>query len=185
MLQELLKTLDLEVEDIGRPFEAEVCSFPKGGIITPHQKVENYIYLLRKGSVKVSYFKELNEYILDFWFEGDFFTSYASFIQRIPSLTEITALSEVEVERIHFSQLEAMYERSLLGNQIGRKMAERMYVHKTMKEIELISLSAEERYRKLLNKSRDLVLEVSVKDLASYLGIQPESLSRIRRKILS
>ena len=185
MLQELLKRLDIEAAELASSLETESCTFAKGSIITPHHTVENYIYLLKKGSVKVSYFKDINEYILDFWFDGDFFTSYVSFIERKPSLTQITALTEIEVERTHYSQLETMYGSSLLGNQIGRKMAERMYVHKTMKEIELISLSAEERYRKLLNKSRDLVLEVSVKDIASYLGIQPESLSRIRRKILS
>src|SRR5690606_17582715 len=143
----------------------------------------DYIYFIRQGSVKVSYFKEINEYILDFWFEGDFFTSYVSFIERTPSLTQITALNEVHIERLHHSQLEALYKHSLSGNQIGRKMAEKMYVHKTMKEIELISLTAKQRYLRLLEKSKTLVQEVSVKDMASYLGIHPESLSRIRRKI--
>lgn len=185
MLKELLNIVKIDDSKIGKKLEPEICYYPKGSSITAQNTVEDYIYFILKGSVKVSYFKEISEYILDFWFEGDFVTSYVSFIQRKPSLTQITALNEVKAERIHHSQLELLYQQSPGGNEIGRKMAERMYIHKTMKEIELVSLTAEQRYLKLLEKSKTLVQEVSVKDMASYLGIHPESLSRIRRKIIS
>lgn len=185
MFEEFLKKVQVEAPPGKKDFQAEVCHYQKGDIITRAGSIENHIYLIREGGVKVSYFKEIKEYILDFWFEGDFFSSYVSFIQRNPSLTQIQALTTTRVERISWDQLQQLYQESKIGNEIGRKMAEALYIHKTMKEISLISQTAEERYRTLLEKSKNMVQEVSVKEMASYLGIEAESLSRIRRKILS
>ena len=56
-------------------------------------------------------------------------------------------------------------------------------MQKTNREIDLLSLSAEQQYLNLLQKNPKLISQISVKHLASYLGIQPESLSRIRHKL--
>lgn len=165
--------------------KTESCIFTKGDVITHAGTVENYIYLLREGAVKISHFFDGREFVLDIWFPGSFFASYLSFIERTPSLTEIRALTPVQAIRLHYSRLEALYKNSLPGNITGRKIAERMYAHKTRKEIELLTLTAEERYRNLLAKEQKIVLGLPVKDIASYLGIHPESLSRIRRKVIS
>lgn len=183
MIDQLLKKTGLGLDNTSAPLVTETVTFQKGDCLTTIGEVENYIYLIVSGGVKVSYFVEIKEYILDFWFQGDFFSSYVSFIERTPALTQITAISETKVERIDYHQLQATYKASHLGSEIGRRMAELMYIHKTKKEIELISLTAEQRYKKLLEESKNLILEVPVKDIASYLGIEPESLSRIRRKI--
>src|SRR5690606_14302216 len=137
----------------------------KGDIITATGVVESYIYYLRSGAVKISYFHDLKEHILDFWFEGDYFTSYISFIQQSPSITQIATLSDSTVERISHQQLEDIYKNTIHGNEVGRKMAECMYIHKTLREIELISLTAEQRYLKLLEKSKHLLQEVSIKEI--------------------
>jgi|SRR5690606_23053239 len=185
MFQKLLSLLDSTDADLTVPLSTEILQLKKGDVITATGVVENYIYYLQSGAVKVSYFHEIKEHILDFWFEGDYFTSYISFIQRSPSITQITALCDTIVERTSYEQLQNIYKNTPFGNEVGRKMAERMYIHKTLREIELISLNAEQRYLKLLHESKQLLQEVSVKDIASYLGIQPESLSRIRKKISS
>ncbi len=70
-------------------------------------------------------------------------------------------------------------------NASGDYFAETLYVHKTNREIDLLSLTAEEQYLQLLQKNPKLVNTISVKHLASYLGIQLESLSRIRQKVSS
>lgn len=183
MLKQLLKKTGLVLDSPSIPLITETLIFQKGDYLTKVGQVENFIYLIISGGVKVSYFVELKEYILDFWFQGDFFSSYVSFIERTPTLTQITALSETKVERISYDQLQVLYKKSHQGSEIGRRMAELMYAHKTKKEIDLISLTAEQRYKKLLENSKNLILEIPVKDIASYLGIEPESLSRIRRKI--
>jgi CRP-like cAMP-binding protein len=186
MLDKLLEKFGITwPEEAGALLSTEQAAFKKGSIITAQGSVENYIYFLEKGSVKFSHWVDVKEFILDFWFEGDFFTSFVSFIERTPSPTQCQALTDVVVQRIHYQQLQDVYRNSHVGSEIGRRMAERMYVHKTKKEIELLSLTAEQRYAKLLEQSKRLILEIPVKDVASYLGILPESLSRTRRKLIS
>jgi hypothetical protein len=60
-------------------------------------------------------------------------------------------------------------------------MAEFQYVKRLRKEMDLLAFTAEERYALLLSKNPELIQNISVKHLSSYLGIQPESLSRIRK----
>ncbi|MFN3404311.1 MAG: Crp/Fnr family transcriptional regulator [Cytophagaceae bacterium] len=164
---------------------SQVVTFRKGEVITKIGEIEGYLYILRKGCVKISYYIEEKEYVFDFWFQGDFFNSYLSFIKRAPSFAQIIAITNVEVERISYSQLQEIYRGSHEGSEIGRKMAEKMFEHRFDREVDLITLTAEQRYKKLLLKSQELLKVASVKDIASYLGIHPESLSRIRRRIIS
>ncbi len=185
MVEKLLAQTGLSSDYESAFIETEKTTFRKGDILTHAGEVENYIYFITKGSVKVSYFTDTKEYILDFWFQDDFFSSYMSFLERTPALTQVTALTETEVESIQYSQLYTLYRTSHIASEIGRKMAERLYIHKTRKEIDLISLTAEQRYRNLLEHSKNLIQEVPVKYIASYLGIEPESLSRIRKKIIT
>lgn len=186
MIRKLLEKTGIpaSMQEVGY-LQTEQVRYKKGSVITRQGGIENHIYWLQSGNVKVSYFADIKEFILDFWFEDAFFSSFVSFIERTPSLTQITALTDVTVERIHYEHLQELYRNSHQGSEIGRRMAELMYMHKTKKEMELISMTAEQRYEKLLKQSKRLILEVSVKDVASYLGIMPESLSRIRRKIIS
>ncbi|WP_315823824.1 hypothetical protein [Paraflavitalea speifideaquila] len=60
-------------------------------------------------------------------------------------------------------------------------MAEAQYVKRLRKEMDFLSYTAEERYVRLMEKNPQLIQQISVKHLSSYLGIQPESLSRIRK----
>lgn len=184
MFEKLLQLTGIVSAELPFEWDTETVSYKKGEVITQQGEVEQYIYWIKEGSVKVSFFIDIKEFILDFWFADDLFTSFASLIEQTPSQTQITALTDVAVERVSYIQLQQIYKHSLQGSEIGRRMAERMYMHKTRKEIELLTLTAEQRYEKLLEQSKRLILEIPVKDVASYLGILPESLSRIRRKVM-
>ncbi|MEN7547765.1 Crp/Fnr family transcriptional regulator [Rapidithrix thailandica] len=161
----------------------EQRSFSKQEILTSFDQVENYLYFISKGLVRVYYLLEGKEHGLDFCFENEFVTSYSSFLTRRPSRVQITTILPTEVLRIHYQQIHKMYDQSKTSERIGRRIAEAMYVRKTQREIELLSLSADQRYQNLLNKNPRLVQAIPIKYLASYLGILPESLSRIRRKL--
>ncbi len=163
----------------------QLKKYKKGEIITREGDVESRIYLILAGGVKVSYNDDGKNYIVDFWFKGDIFSAFASFIQQTPSKTEIEALEDSELEFITQYQLQGLYKESLHANKIGRIMAEKMYCHKFEKEIALLSQNAAQRYKTLLQRSPEIVARIPVKDIASYLGIHPDSLSRIRKNVIS
>jgi CRP-like cAMP-binding protein len=156
-------------------------NFCKGDFLIREGQVENYIYFLNKGATRHYFIKDGKEFTVDFLFEGDFVTAYYSFITREPSPVFIELLEDAEVVAIHYQSLQAFYSNHPNGEKVGRLIAESQYVKRLRKEMDLLSLTAEERYAALMKKNPELVRNISVKHLSSYLGIHPESLSRIRK----
>jgi CRP-like cAMP-binding protein len=162
--------------------ELVLKNFGKGDYLIREGEVENHIYFLNKGVTRNFFIKAGKDFTVDFHFEGSFVTAYYSFITREPSSVFIEVLEETEAVLISFQMLHKFYNKSHHGERIGRLMAESQYVKRLRKEIDLLSLTAEERYASLMEKDPGLVSTISVKYLSSYLGIQPESLSRIRKQ---
>jgi CRP-like cAMP-binding protein len=67
-------------------------------------------------------------------------------------------------------------------NTIGRKITELLYIRRTRQDLALLTKSADERYQDLIKLQPDLVNNIPQKYLSSYLGITPETLSRLRNK---
>jgi CRP/FNR family transcriptional regulator, anaerobic regulatory protein len=158
-----------------------VKNYEKGEFLIREGQIENHIYFLNKGATRNFFLKDGKEFTVDFHFQGSFVTAYYSFITREPSAVFIELLEETEAVLISHQLLYSFYRKYHHGERIGRLMAEAQYVKRLRKEMDLLSLTAEERYAALLEKNPDLVSTISIKHLSSYLGIQPESLSRIRK----
>jgi hypothetical protein len=75
------------------------------------------------------------------------------------------------------------YEHSLLANQLGRIVTEQYYIRKTNREKDFLTKTATERYEELITNRPELIHDIPVNMIAKYLGIKPESLSRIRKEI--
>jgi CRP-like cAMP-binding protein len=160
----------------------ELKTFAKGTFLCRGGQVENYIYFLNRGATRHYFLKESKELTVDFHFEGSFVSAYYSFLSRQPSPIWIEALAEVEACAIHHQPLHRYYDQYKAGERMGRLIAELQYTRRLQREIELLSMTAEERYARLMDQNPQLVSSLSVKHLSSYLGIHPESLSRIRKQ---
>jgi CRP-like cAMP-binding protein len=123
------------------------------------------------------------EHILEFFFPNSFFSSYTSFLTQQASQVEVETLTDCEVEVIRYEDMQKAYQTSLLANKLGRMVAEKYYIHKTNREKDFMLKSATERYNELLSFRPELVQQIPVHMIAKYLGIKPESLSRIRKEI--
>ncbi len=166
------------------PFPTRLKSFPKHTIITPYHQVENRAYFLLDGIVKISMIRDDGEErILEFFFPGNFFSAYTSFLTRQASNVEIESLTDCDVEVIEQHDIQKAYASSMLANKLGRIVAEHYYINKTKREKDFLTKSATERYLELVNTRPELVQQIPVHFIAKYLGIKPESLSRIRKEI--
>lgn len=163
----------------------EFVVFDKKDLLTRNGEVEHYVYFILSGIVRHFFVWDEREVCLDFGFEKNLVSSYVSFVSQKPSDISIQALTTVKAFRIHYHHVEAMYAMSKRHEHFGRVIAERLFAHRLQREMILLSMSAEEKYRHLLSERPDLIRKIPVKDIASYLGIHPESLSRIRSKIHS
>ncbi|ASZ11713.1 Crp/Fnr family transcriptional regulator [Chitinophaga pendula] len=158
-----------------------IRSFRKGEFLIRDGQVENSIYFLNTGATRNYFLREDKEFTVDFHFAGEFVTAYYSLITREPSSVFIELLEDAEVVELPYKFLNEFYARYHNGERIGRLIAEFQYVRRLRKEMDLLSRTAEERYAELMRKHPTLIQQISVKHLSSYLGIQPESLSRIRK----
>ena len=167
------------------PFRVRDKSFKKGDVITRYDQVEKRMYFINDGIVQLSILKELDEKIVEFFFANDFFCSYTSFITQKPSDVQIVALTDCELQVIQYDDLQLAYKTSFLANTLGRCLTEQIYIRKTQREKDFLSKSAEERYKNLISQRPELIQLIPINKIAKYLGIHPESLSRIRKEIIS
>jgi len=101
----------------------------------------------------------------------------------MPSEYQIETLTESILWRISKKDLEEVYETTSNGNIIGRKMAENMFLIKSKREISLLNKTAEERYLNLFIDRPKLLQQISLKHIASYIGVTSQALSSIRKRI--
>lgn len=91
------------------------------------------------------------------------------------------ALEATKVFSIAKSSIYEMYDENIIGLKIMKATSESLFVHKQKQQIDLLDKTAEERYKMLLSESPHIIQRTPSKHVASYLGITPESLSRIRK----
>ena len=102
-----------------------------------------------------------------------------------PSGIAIQAVTNIKAFRLHYPPVLELIETSKNAERFHRMIAEQLYIRETRRTYTLISKSAEEKYLHLLESQPDALRLIPIKDLASYLGIHPDSLSRIRNLIKS
>lgn len=138
---------------------------------------------VNKGLFRTYYLLDGKEINTHFVFENQFVVEYDSFLREMPSKYFIQALEESEIVTFNYSALQNAYNQSQNWERFGRMMAEQSYKLITKRVENFLFLTGEERYLELL-KSEPLVFNrVALYHIASYLGLERESLSRLRKKI--
>lgn len=152
----------------------------KGRDLQPIGHTCRTIYYINQGLARIYYFKDDIDVTDCFAFENQIIARVESLFSGKPSRKGIQMLEVSEVVAINATQLFQLYDTFPDIERLFRKIFEAGYVE-TVNRIESLQFhSAEERYRDLLQTSPDILKRVPLKLVASYLGITPVSLSRIR-----
>lgn len=146
-------------------------------------KIENHLNFIEKGSIRLFIPNEENDLTFGFCFKDQFMSAYDSFLTQKPSTYQTETLTETTLWRLTFKDLQDVYKRTEIGHIIGRVTAENLFLSKIKREQSLLNDTAEERYLKLFTDQPHLIKEIPLKYLASYIGITPQALSRIRKRI--
>lgn len=161
----------------------EEINLPKNTTITAKDKTEKHLYFVNEGIIRFFIPTDGSDITLGFVFKNEFATAYDSFITQTPSFYSIETLSNSTLWRISYNDLQLIYRSTECGNSIGRKMAEKMFLIKSQREHDLLTKTAEERYLDLFTQRPNLIREIPLKYIASYIGVTPQALSRIRKRI--
>jgi len=178
-----------------------IVSMPESDIellvsILKSKKVKKDEYLLKEGEVCGNvyflisgffrmYYIDLkgNEINYRFTDKSNFLVDFQSFITQKPSRFFWQATQDSELLVLPYQQIQNAYATSPIWNSFGRLIAEQVYLQLNERVEMLLFMSPEERYLHLLNTNSKLFEQVSQFHLSSYLGIKPESLSRLRKRL--
>lgn len=157
---------------------------PKEILLSPGETARR-IYYVKKGFLR-SYFidPQGREHTTGFTGEGQLLTSTASFLLQQPSGEYLQALHPSQLLSLTYYQLQSYYADFPQGNLIGRIIAERHYAMSVQQSGILRFRSPRERYQALLERYPDIEQLTTTIHIASFLGINRETLSRTRSRLL-
>lgn len=162
---------------------AVIKEYKKGEFILKADKVSNYASWILKGLVRSYYLRDAEEITTKFLWDGASVTSVYSYFSRKPGNENIVSIEDTVLASLHYDHMQYLYKTYPEFNIIGRVITER-YLY--MWEIEVYNLrkqKAEDRYKFILKHFPHLLQRVPLKHLSTYLGVNLETLSRIRAKI--
>ncbi len=141
------------------------------------------IGFINKGCFRTYYLSEGKEINTRFILENDFVVDFDSFIQQKQSKYFIQALEDTEFVSFNLEALQNAYSVSKNWERFGRIMAEQSYKMTTERVESFLFLDGEQRYLDLMKNQPHLLERIPLYHIASYLGLERESLSRLRKKI--
>lgn len=161
-----------------------VQRFNKYDFLLEEGQISKAFYFNLSGFVRLFYLREGEERTAYFYPEGVFISAYSSFVRQEPSGFYLQASEDTEVVVISVESSYKILNYSNKFEAVARiAMEEELISHQTM-VASLLTKNAEERYLELLNSNPLIFQKVPQVHIASYIGIKPQSLSRIKRRVL-
>ncbi|MEO1049375.1 MAG: Crp/Fnr family transcriptional regulator [Bacteroidota bacterium] len=144
----------------------------------------NHAYFLSEGLIRFFYWTDDGEDITKhLTFPKQYFTSSESFGPRQPSTENIQIIEDALVYQIHYDTLQEIYANVPSWSIFVRKIVQEVQADVEARMRSLITESAEDRYLKLIAKYPDYAPQIPLQYMATYLGMKPQSLSRVRKKL--
>lgn len=144
-----------------------------------------FMSFVESGLLRCYYVKDDKEICTWFMREGDLITSVESFFGQTPSQESVQAIEPTHIYYITYKELEYIYTHFMEFNYNGRVLTQHYYRLSEWRAFSIRMQTATERYQYLLDKHRELVKRVPNKYLASYLGMDPSTLSRAKRELFA
>jgi len=183
-LSDFIKSkVTIETADLNRILGAfSQMSLDKHDLILKTGQISKYYYFIKTGAMRF-YYGEYEEQ-LTAWviLKNEFFAEISSLNPQIASRFNIEAIEKTELYCIHKDEMERLYQQIPAWQEFGRRLWETMSIRMIDRIISFQTKSAEQRYLEFM-QDVELIKRIPVKHIASFLGITPNALSRIRKTI--
>lgn len=139
------------------------------------------LFWIKSGSVRVYLLDEDREHTIRFGYAGSFITALDSFVTGKPTSLWIKVIRKAEVWKVNKSTFDEFIhaDRKRLNHWL--KLVEMLTYQQFERELDLLTSSPAERYRRVLERSPNVFQEIPHKYIASYLRMTPETLSRLKK----
>jgi CRP-like cAMP-binding protein len=158
-------------------------SIKKGDLWIKEGKVCEQVAFVEKGKLRVFYNDDSgNEVTCYFVTQDNFISSFTSFLTNTPTTENISALEDCALRTISKRELEILSDDIPKIHIWRRIVAENLFIIMEKRILMLQSQSANERYERMINENPNIILSVPLQYTASFLGITPQHLSRLRKE---
>jgi CRP-like cAMP-binding protein len=161
-----------------------VKQYKKGTILLEEGQVSTEVYFVLEGCVRQYYLVDGDEKTNNFFTEEQWVISMNSFSQNNPSSHYLDCCMDSTLVVGNREKEEALYKRFPKFETVSRKVMEQVFAEQQEIMSSYTTDTAEQRYVKLLKSRPDLFQKIPQYQIASYIGVKPESLSRIRKRLL-
>ena len=158
-------------------------TYKKGDFFLAEGQVCKQVGFVTKGLLRYYMNHDGEDKTYDFAQENNFICNYESFIPQIPSTKIIQALEDCEILQISNDDLQLFYKSVRGAERFGRLVIEQVFIQ-TLKDLSSFYIDTPEyRYERFTIKHPHLLQRISQYHIASYVGVKPQSLSRIRKRL--
>ncbi|WP_431244413.1 Crp/Fnr family transcriptional regulator [Flavobacterium sp. P21] len=180
-----------EISKIGKPTIQDIeyirISFmptnsAKNSVLEEQDKIPEYLYFINSGFMRLFYYDENGEEQTTFLCsENGFIASFSSLVNQSKATENIECITDCELLRISYIDAKRLVEKSETLKNFFLVVFEKSISATSLRANDLAVLNAERRYQKMLEKQPHFIQNIPLQYIASYLGIKPQSLSRIRK----
>lgn len=161
--------------------DSRVLTLPKNEFLVKEGVVDQQIYYIESGAVRVFLQTEFEELTIRFGYKDSFITSLSSFVNATPSEFYIQAIRGTQVRAISKQQFQSAIDADTRFLKLYNAILEGLVIQQLEREVDLLTASPTERLQRVLQRSPQLFQEIPSKYIASYLRMTPETLSRVRK----
>jgi CRP-like cAMP-binding protein len=163
----------------------ELLTIAKNSIIEEQDKIPQYLYFISSGFMRLFYYDENGDEVTSHISSANnFFASFLSFINQKKAKENVECITECELLRISRPDLVTLIDSSENFKKFSLIIFEQAIASAEIRANDLATLVAEQRYKKLMDTQPTILQNIPIQYIASFLGIKPQSLSRIRRQII-
>jgi CRP/FNR family transcriptional regulator, anaerobic regulatory protein len=178
-----VKLTDNDIEFCKQYFELK--SMPKNNIVEEENRVPKHLYFITNGFMRLFYYDDNGDEVTTLIASPNkLITSFLNFIHEKKSNENLECITDCEFYRIERSKLLELIHKSENFKQFSLVIFEQAMASSQIRANDFATLTAELRYKKLIKQQPEIIQNVPIQYIASYLGIKPQSLSRIRKQMI-
>ncbi len=187
LLDEISKTKNLSVDDVSDIQKSFIpISVIRNSVLEEQGKIPQYLYFINSGFMRLFYYDDNGEEQTTFLCsQTGFIASFSSLINQTKATENVECITDCELLKISYVEARQLVEKSEIFKNFFLVMFEKSISLATLRANDLALLNAEQRYQKMIDQQPHFIQNVPLQYIASYLGIKPQSLSRIRKQVIN
>lgn len=159
---------------------------PKNRILEDVGKIPQHLYYIISGFMRLFYYNDNGDEVTTHLnCPHGFFTAFSDFINQTKASVNVETVTECQLLRITKQDYDKLISINTFWKDYGMQVLQESVIYNEERSKDLATLSAEQRYLKLMKSYPNIIQNVPLQYIASFLGIKPESLSRIRRNLIN